>query len=53
VKRVLGEEDQNAVIRFEARTTRSVRVTVHSVYEARHYVGLFEIQAALDPNQVL
>ena len=30
-----------------------MRVTVHSVHEARNYVGLFEIQAALDPDRRL
>ncbi len=43
----------NPVIRFEPRTARTVRVTVHSVHEARNYVGLFEIQAALDPDRRL
>ncbi len=49
----LDVSDSRPVIRFEARTTQTVRVTIRSVYEARHYVGLFEIQAALDPDHQL
>ncbi len=53
VKLVLGEKDSKPIVRFERRTTVNLRVTVHSVYEARHYVGLSEIQAALDPDRRL
>jgi hypothetical protein len=49
----LDAGDSRPVIRFEARPTQTVRVTIRSVHEARHYVGLFEIQAALDPDHQL
>ncbi|MEA3364531.1 MAG: discoidin domain-containing protein [Candidatus Hydrogenedentes bacterium] len=51
VKFELNENEQNSVIRFESQTTQSLRVTILSVYEARHYVGIYEIQAALDPDK--
>jgi len=53
VKFELNENEQNSVIRFESQTTQSLRVTILSVYEARHYVGIYEIQAALDPDKQL
>jgi len=47
-----------ALWRFPARETGFVRVSVLSVYEgragaARHYVGVYEIAAASDPEKVL
>ncbi|MFO7975607.1 MAG: discoidin domain-containing protein, partial [Candidatus Hydrogenedentota bacterium] len=49
----LNENERNPVIRFEPRTTQRLRLTVQSVYESRHYVGMYEIQAALDPDRKL
>ena len=42
-----------AVLRFPALEVEWVRATVHSVHNRRHYVGLYEITVAHDPDATL
>jgi len=49
----LGDGQTRALWRFPERETTRVRVSVLSEYEPKHYVGVYELVAASDPEETL